>query len=186
MAIGGIPGTGKTTLIKNILSLIDDWEVHSPIKLVEGIYSKIHNLYVVGKYSPFHFQYSETFEGTDKLAMNVQPNFVSFLETTSMNVLFEGDRLFNGSLFDKVLEMDNVEELDILILDCNSEILQERYKQRNSEQTEKFISSRKTKIENITSSFDLCDHITWQKNSSLELSSEYVLNFFNIHLSQVS
>lgn len=185
ISIGGIPGTGKSSLLKSVIQKIDDLKVFSPIKLVEGLYSEKYNLFIVGKYYPFHLKQEEIFEGTDKLAMNVQPNFIQFLKETNMNVLFEGDRLFTNSLFSAITDNQKVQDFSILILEANREILHQRYQQRGSDQNEKFISSRKTKIENISCNFDLMDKIQFVRNETKEDSiknTSTVLNFFNIPL----
>jgi len=54
-AIGGIPGTGKTTLMNAIMkSIADDWVAEKPVDLLDSIYSKSRDTYVFGKYSPYY------------------------------------------------------------------------------------------------------------------------------------
>lgn len=136
IAIGGEPGTGKTTLIKKVK---DNYST-IPFKygLVRGEYDKERGIYFIGIYD------GSTFEGSDKLSMAVNKDFLKFLEYLKDGVVvFEGDRLFNASLFLKEYSFD------IYVLTASKSTLEERYKERGSNQTETFLKSRRTKIKNI-------------------------------------
>ena len=87
---------------------------------------------------------NSTFAGTDKLSMACQPDFLRLMKKLSDNdlVIFEGDRLFNQSLFDEV-------DCKIIILEANNDTLVNRHIDRRDNQTEKFIQSKFTKIRNI-------------------------------------
>ena len=37
VAIGGVPGTGKTTLVQRVISFADDWKVCKPAELLDAI-----------------------------------------------------------------------------------------------------------------------------------------------------
>lgn len=140
LAIGGEPGTGKTTLIKK---LKDDYTT-IPFKygLVRGEYDKEKKVYFIGVYD------GSTFEGSDKLSMAVNKDFVKFLNYLNEGiVVFEGDRLFNPSLFR--LDFPFV----IYALTASTEELNRRYNRRGSNQSETFLKSRKTKIKNILFEF---------------------------------
>ena len=95
IAVGGVPATGKTTLIKSILN---NFKPLTKFKfgLIQGVRSKLLRIYVIGVYD------NSTFAGTDKLSMACQPDFFKFVNKLSDNdlVIFEGDRLFNQSLFE--------------------------------------------------------------------------------------
>ena len=134
IAIGGEPASGKTTIMK---SIIKDYMPFKTFKygLVRGI--KNNKINIVGIYD------KSLFSGTDKLSMAVQPHFLKFVEKCSNEViLFEGDRLFNQSLFDKV-------DCEIIVIKANKEEVHKRHIQRKDTQTEKFIKAKRTKIENI-------------------------------------
>ena len=134
IAIGGEPATGKTTIMKRI---IKDYMPFKTFKygLVRGMAND--KLNIVGIYD------KSLFSGTDKLSMAVQPHFFKFVEKCSNKViLFEGDRLFNQSLFDKV-------DCEIIVIKANKEEVHKRHIQRKDTQTEKFIKAKRTKIENI-------------------------------------
>lgn len=138
IAIGGEPASGKSTLMKYIL------KQYKPLKtfkygLVRGLYNKENNLYFLGIYD------NSIFCGTDKLSMAVQPHFLNLVEKLpKATFVFEGDRLFNQSLFDK-------KDCEIIVLNVTEETNKERHKKRNDKQTEQFKKSKKTKIKNILS-----------------------------------
>ena len=138
IAIGGEPASGKSTLMKFIL------KQYKPLKtfkygLVRGLYNKENNLYFLGIYD------NSVFCGTDKLSMAVQPHFLKLLkELPEAIFVFEGDRLFNQSLFDK-------QECEIVVLSVTDQTKKERHKQRNDNQSDQFKKSKKTKIKNILS-----------------------------------
>jgi dephospho-CoA kinase len=101
------------------------------------LYNKKHNIYIIGIYD------NSLFSGTDKLSMAVQPDFIDLVNKTSDAVfIFEGDRLFNSSLFTKV-------NCEIFVLKVDKEIIKKRHLERNDNQTEKFKKSKETKIKNI-------------------------------------
>ena len=67
VAVGGQPGTGKTTLFRKYMES-KSWKTVEPAKLVSAMYNEELDLYILGKY-----QEGETFAGTDRLSMAVQP-----------------------------------------------------------------------------------------------------------------
>jgi hypothetical protein len=183
VAIGGIPGTGKTHLIHNLLKQSDDWIVYCPIKLLDGLWSEKLQMFVIGKYSPYYpIDKSEIFQGTDKLAMNVQPSFTKFiLESKEKNikVVFEGDRLFNSSTFNTYLEHCPNGFPKIIILHVSLGKIKDRYKERGSDQSEKFLKSRQTKIDNISGNMDLMDFMRFEQHETLEDTETVVGSIIN-------
>jgi dephospho-CoA kinase len=136
LAIGGKPATGKTTIIKEIIKAFKPY-VKFKFGLVRGMYFDKQQLYIIGIYD------KSVFSGTDKLSMAVQPDFIRFLKKIDNGkIIFEGDRLFNQSLFNKI-------KCDIMVLEVNNETEKYRHKKRNDNQSVKFIKSKETKIENI-------------------------------------
>jgi broad-specificity NMP kinase len=148
IAIGGEPGTGKTTLVRKFMEPLT-WEAVEPVKLVSAMYCKDKDLYVLGKYEE-----GETFAGTDRLSMAVQPAVKEFVESTTSNILFEGDRVFNQSFLEFLSEQPNT-ELDIIFLVAEPDTLRARYADRGSDQSEVFLKGRKTKYENLLTNFTL-------------------------------
>ena len=192
IAMGGEPATGKTTLMFKLISHADDWQVVKPEKLLDAMYSKKLNLYILGKY----VNDGNVFQGTDRLSMAVQPDAEKFFERLlnsqvyfdevsydkgSVNVIFEGDRLFNGKMLDNLSELFP-NDFKILILTVKDSTLDQRHIDRKDDQDEKFKNSRKTKIANIRSSLMLMDYIDVMVNENLEDQQKilnYVRSFFN-------
>ncbi|WP_347852313.1 P-loop-containing protein [Planktomarina sp.] len=175
-AIGGIPGTGKTTLVKNALNnLALDWEPAKPAELLDGVYSKARNCYVFGKYAPW-YDVEGYAQGTDKLSMAVQPKAIEFIAQTNSSIIFEGDRLFTASLLETCLDLPET-ELHVIILE--SDDVEQRYKDRGSEQSDKFIQGRKTKYNNIAKNFLLWENIETHKHNTAE-DTESIVRLMDI------
>lgn len=186
LAVGGEPATGKSTLMFNLISMADDWQVVKPEKLLDAMYSKKLNLYILGKYA----NDGNVFQGTDRLSMAVQPDAEKFFSTLeyesnandhSVNVIFEGDRLFNGKMLDKLQELFP-NDFKILILSVKDSTLDQRHIDRKDDQDDKFKNSRKTKISNIMGSLTLMDYIEVMVNESFEDQAKiigYIKKFYN-------
>jgi broad-specificity NMP kinase len=161
IAVGGQPGTGKTTLFRKLMEGYT-WEKVEPKKMLPAMYCKELDLYVLGKYEE-----GETFAGTDRLSMAVQPVAQSFVTECTSNILFEGDRIFNQSFLEFVMSLPNV-DLQVVYLKAPKEVLQQRYADRGSDQSEQFLKGRETKYSNLLSNFDLMPYITEFNNTNLE------------------
>lgn len=184
--MGGEPATGKSTLMFKLISMADDWQTVKPEKLLDAMYSKKLNLYILGKYE----NDGNVFQGTDRLSMAVQPDadkFFSNLEHESNivgdspNVIFEGDRLFNGKMLEKLAYLFP-NDFKMIILTVKNSTLDQRHIDRKDDQDDKFKNSRKTKISNICSSLVLMDYIETMVNENLEDQSVVIDNiksFFN-------
>jgi dephospho-CoA kinase len=147
VAIGGEPGAGKSTLMKEIIKHYAVEPKYDAFKLVP--YLQKQNIYILGKYEE-----GEVFSGTDRMSMAVQPEAVKFLESLSNDstVLFEGDRLFTASFLEHCLDKY---DLNIIYLSTTKQIREERYKERGSNQNETWLQGRETKISNIMSNMTL-------------------------------
>ena len=174
IAVGGQPGTGKTTLFRKFMEN-KTWIETEPAKLVSAMYNVDMDLYILGKY-----QEGETFAGTDRLSMAVQPEMQKWIQTHNCNILFEGDRIFNQSFLEFAMELPNT-ELQIVYLKTPKDILEQRYKDRGSDQSEQFLRGRGTKYSNLLSNFDLMSYITEFSNTNLEEQGK-VLSFLEKHL----
>ncbi|MGB2010563.1 MAG: hypothetical protein ACPIG6_06300 [Akkermansiaceae bacterium] len=138
LAIGGEPATGKSTMVKRLIKQLLPLRTFS-YGLIKGLYCPDRELYIPGIYD------NSIFCGTDKLSMAAQPDFIKLTnKIKGGNFLFEGDRLFNQSLFDAI-------KCDIYVLTATQETLQKRHKTRKDAQSAKFLKAKKTKIKNIIS-----------------------------------
>lgn len=147
IAIGGIPGSGKSTLMKKIIETLSPTEKYNSYKLVP--YLQKNSIYILGKYEE-----GEVFSGTDRMSMAVQPEAIKFLDSLEKDsiILFEGDRLFTSSFLEHCIDKY---ELDIVYLKVDNEVREERYKQRGSDQNKTWIQGRETKINNILTNMTL-------------------------------
>lgn len=161
VAVGGSPGTGKTTLFRKFMEG-KPWIDVAPAKLVSAMYNTERDLYILGKYEE-----GETFAGTDRLSMAVQPPLQEWIASHNCNILFEGDRVFNQSFLEFCMGLPNT-ELVVVFLSAPKDILEQRYKDRGSDQSEQFLRGRETKYSNLLSNFELMPYITEFVNTNLE------------------
>lgn len=165
IAVGGVPGTGKTTLFRKYME-DKQWVETAPAKLVTAMYNAEKDLYILGKYDE-----GETFAGTDRLSMAVQPPLQEWIASHNCNILFEGDRVFNQSFLEFCMGLPNT-ELQVIYLKAPKDLLEQRYKDRGSDQSEQFLRGRETKYSNLLSNFDLMSYITEFNNTNLEEQSK--------------
>lgn len=167
IAVGGEPGSGKSTLMKEIIQHYNVEPKYDSFKLVP--YLQKDNIYILGKYEE-----GEVFSGTDRMSMAVQPEAIKFLDSLPSNsvVLFEGDRLFTASFLEHCLDKF---DLSIIYLSTTKEIREERYKERGSNQNETWLQGRETKIANIMSNMTLMFNTFKYKNNNLE-DQQIILN----------
>lgn len=158
IAIGGMPGSGKSTLMKKIIEALSPTEKYNSYKLVP--YLQKNNIYILGKYEE-----GEVFSGTDRMSMAVQPEAIKFLDSLEKDsiILFEGDRLFTSSFLEHCIDKY---ELDIVYLKVDNVVREERYKQRGSDQNKTWIQGRETKINNILTNMTLMFNVTSFSNNN--------------------
>lgn len=138
--IGGLPATGKTTLMRQIRPKLGKNHTKKEHGLLR--YEDYSQHVVLGIYD------DSTFAGTDKLSMAVQKDVTSFLLHNEKKVLAEGDRLFNKKFIDSAISLG----YDVNIVICGvtdfNELLK-RYQKRGTIQSQSFIKGRHTKITKI-------------------------------------
>ena len=138
----GIPGTGKSTIMKEFMKTQGEWTHDRPIDLLDTHVAG--RVRVLGKYSE-----EETFSGTDRLSMAVAPKAVEWiLDKPDEFIIGEGDRLNNAGFFTAAGD-----DLTIIHLTVSDAERERRYRQRGSDQSEKFIQTTRTKCKNILEKF---------------------------------
>ena len=175
IAIGGEPGSGKTTLMRRIVELLNPEPKYSEFKLVP--YLQKDNIYILGKYEE-----GEVFSGTDRMSMAVQPEAIKFLASLPEYsiLLYEGDRLFTASFLEHCVESY---ETKIIYLKTDKSVRQDRYKERGSDQNETWLAGRETKVSNIMTNFTLMFNTETFPNNTLEEQNrafEYIKNIVEL------
>lgn len=145
--IGGVPGSGKTTLVRALLQSVDGWQIVRPTRLLRALYHPERDTYVLGVYDD-----GVVFAGTDRLSMAVQPEVLPWIQSHTSNVVFEGDRLFTPSLIQALRQIPET-VVDIVVLQASQKCLDERYQSRQSQQSDRFLKSRHTKIQRMIDQF---------------------------------
>jgi pantothenate kinase len=178
IAIGGLPATGKSTIMKKFMEGLT-WVRQEPRKLVVTMYNKEHDLHIVGDYS----DPNEKFPGLDRLSMAVQPEAIKWLQETESNVLFEGDRLFTGSFLEEALKLTDAGQLDlkIIFITADPKLVEARHVDRADTQSEKFIQGRETKLDNIRASILFMEYISEFKNNTPADTVE-IVNWLRLNL----
>lgn len=149
IAIGGEPATGKSTLMRRVLVALGPGAPFR-VGLVRG--TRHRRAVVLGLYP-----YKETFGGTDRLSMAVQPDALRFLSANAgkrLVVLFEGDRLFNLSFLTAALRL--APESRLFLLTAPPGALSERHRRRADSQSDAFLKGRATKYRNLAAALPLC------------------------------
>lgn len=142
--LAGVPASGKSTLFKRLRAdLFADAEEFRH-GLLRGIKSKDGRLYMLGVFD------GSTFEGTDRLSMAVINDTLEWFNGLDSNstVFVEGDRLFNKRFLVET-------QANVMIIDAHPTVLAARHANRGDNQTETFLRSRRTKVDNIVKMFKL-------------------------------
>lgn len=140
----GMPGTGKSTIMQEFMKGIW-WQDDRPIDLLDTHINEEKNVRVLGKY----FEEGQTFGGTDRLSMAVAPKAIEWISTKPDELIVgEGDRLNNSGFFEACGD-----DLTIIHLTVSDAERERRYKERGSDQSEKFIQTCRTKCDNIVKKF---------------------------------
>tara|TARA_R100000655_G_scaffold7920_5_gene21128 strand:+ start:2669 stop:3241 length:573 start_codon:yes stop_codon:yes gene_type:complete len=173
-AIGGEPATGKSYIVKKIISENNLSDTFMWGKLVRGI--KNDKISVLGIYGDSQ----DIFPGTDKLSMAVQPEVIQYIKLEATrnsleHIIFEGDRLFKSSLFEII---KNDVDFRIVVIKCDEEVKEQRHIKRKDEQNEKWLNSRKTAVNNIVNNYN---HFLKLNNTEQEANeiAEFIMSGSN-------
>lgn len=163
IVVGGYPGSGKSTIMRGVISELEQ-EGHRFQLQKKGIISWMESdkIILLGSYLP-----DETFPGTDRFPMNVQPEaYKTFLEWKSSKsnktIVFEGDRLFNEKML--LFLNENGFNVVLCIVFMARNLLEERRNQR-SEQNASWRKGRETKVDRIAMVHPVHHHL---QNSTKE------------------
>jgi len=138
----GEPATGKSTLIRRLME--GQSYQFRQLKWVPHHINLQRNSAILGDYT----DQSETYPGSDRLSMAVQPHARQWIKESSPDhVLMEGDRLGNMK-FIKELIVDG-HDVKVIRLMANETTRKFRSNLQQREQDDKFLRSRKTKILNM-------------------------------------
>lgn len=153
LGLGGVPGTGKSTLVQ---AVIRDLGPAKPVKggRVSGTVYPNSRVFILGTYAP-----GERYPGTDRLSMSAQPDVVALLNAMNTDpnfhgwtVLFEGDRLFNGKLIDECRRI--APGSAFVLLTASEAALGQRRQERGDTMASTFVEGRKTKYGNLAAKCD--------------------------------
>lgn len=167
LAIGGEPATGKSTLVQHIMKNFSNGQFHKAGALTYTHYP-LSDIIVLG-----YYEIGNPFGGTDRLPMNVQPQAEIFIRSINNEmfkntlVIFEGDRLFNGSF----LEFLNKENDRNIFITLRSSKTAERHALRDN-QNETWLKGRKTKIENIAKKFKVVERYSDEIGDIARIAAE--------------
>lgn len=160
--LAGVPASGKSTLFRRLRAEFFGNAVEFKHGLLRGIETETNGkkLYMLGVFD------GSTFEGTDRLSMAVINDALDWFEKIdpSATVFVEGDRLFNA----RFLQTTSAR---LMIIDASPAVLAQRHKKRGDSQTETFLRSRRTKVNNILNRFSGIK--VWQNNTAAEFERNY-------------
>jgi broad-specificity NMP kinase len=151
--IGGVPGSGKSTLVRELVYKYDCTHLFKYGTLEGHKRISPNDVIVFGKYAM-----NDLFPGTDRLSMAVINDALAYMKylhsgmcnrTENVHVIFEGDRLF----VDRFLDESSADEKIFMVLQTDPDVLKSRMEKRiqlrGKAQPEQFLRSRRTKIRNM-------------------------------------
>lgn len=150
--IGGIPCSGKSTLMRSIIESLGSHEDCEPMKLFPC--QKHDDILVVGRYP-----IGETFGGTDRISYGAISKFRDFIEQEKpkyKHILVEGDRFFRATDIEWLVSEHDVK---VYILKVSPEVEKQRHISRGDEQSEKWLQTRRTLINNLQTNFMIVDEL---------------------------
>lgn len=159
--IGGIPCSGKSTLMKNLIKEMGSHENVEPMKLFPC--QKHLDILVVGRYP-----IGETFGGTDRISYGAISKFRDFIEQEKpkyKHILVEGDRFFRASDIEWLLSEHDTK---VYILKVSSDVEKQRHIKRGDEQSEKWLQTRRTLINNLQTNFLIMNELNIRQTDTTD------------------
>ena len=157
--LGGIPTSGKTSIVRSILGQWGSYEACEPLPLFAC--QKYGDILVVGKYKT-----GEKFCGTDRLSYGTISKFRDFIDQEApkhKHIFLEGDRFFRAKDLEWLLDNHDAK---VYILTVSAEEEKRRHIQRQDTQTEKWLQGRHTQISHILTNFMLMNNIDVRSNEN--------------------
>jgi len=147
----GVPGTGKTTLVRGILEgfrKVEEDEMVADGMVKYHKFAKQKTL-VLGIYD------DSTFAGTDRLSKGCGPKFREWLVSNcekyeGWSLILEGERFMNHKTMPSLFEQ---ESMKLVCLKVSEEELVRRREARNNTQNEKWLKGMTTRVANICDNY---------------------------------
>ncbi len=149
IGIGGQPGTGKTTLLRQVVGMMGSDMSLKAFGLLRMHWYSDKRTAILGSY----LSQDGAFAGTDRLSMAVMPDAIKFLDWLQASplrtVVFEGDRLFSRKFLCEIIERCVYLRPVFIVLKAPQDELERRYDKRGSNQSPAWRQGRMTKIARI-------------------------------------
>lgn len=152
----GEPATGKTTLVRRLMAF-QAWQFRN-LKWVPHHINLQRDSIILGDYS----DKDETYAGTDRLSMAVQPHARKWIKDHSIrHFLLEGDRLGNLKFIAELVADGH--DVKVIRLMADSATRSLRGAVQNRTQDRKFLKSRETKLINMSRELSTMAGIGYQE-----------------------
>lgn len=139
----GEPATGKSTIMKTLITNHGQWVYDSSTKYIPCHWQDKEKC-IIGRYDDMTHQ----FPGTDRMSMACQQYVINFIKDhPDASFIIEGDRLSNKMFFWALRDLGY--DLVILHVWLRQDLLDARRLAERPDQGPTFIKSRVTKIKNL-------------------------------------